>query len=262
MRRAVSLGAALPFILSLLPAQEGASSYEVLVAEHQAARAAFSAALRQLVAADDYQAAVASRDREAMVALRSAVPRVDTAAFVHRFEEGARQHAGTDAAIDYLVWIVLNGRGQREQARAAAATILADHIDSQKLLSLAEKIRTARTTLGLDGAADFGAAIIEASPHAQVKAWILYWRYHNAQRNRAATEADKAQAAQDLAAAENLAEPGSKLAMRIDGPRFEQARLQIGMAAPDIAGEDLDGVAFKLSDYRGKVVVLDFWGDW
>ena len=28
------------------------------------------------------------------------------------------------------------------------------------------------------------------------------------------------------------------------------------------AGEDLNGVAFKLSDYRGKVVVLDFWGDW
>ena len=36
----------------------------------------------------------------------------------------------------------------------------------------------------------------------------------------------------------------------------------IGNQAPEIRGEDLDGVKFKLSDYRGKVVVLDFWGDW
>jgi cytochrome oxidase Cu insertion factor (SCO1/SenC/PrrC family) len=37
---------------------------------------------------------------------------------------------------------------------------------------------------------------------------------------------------------------------------------EIGNLAPEIQGEDLDGVKFKLSDYRGKVVVLDFWGDW
>ena len=26
--------------------------------------------------------------------------------------------------------------------------------------------------------------------------------------------------------------------------------------------ESLDGVTFKLSDYRGKVILLDFWGYW
>ena len=34
---------------------------------------------------------------------------------------------------------------------------------------------------------------------------------------------------------------------------------QVGEAAPEIAGVDLDQRAFKLSDYRGKVVMLDFW---
>ena len=36
----------------------------------------------------------------------------------------------------------------------------------------------------------------------------------------------------------------------------------IGKPAPDIAGDDLDGKPFKLSDYKGKVVLLDFWGFW
>lgn len=36
----------------------------------------------------------------------------------------------------------------------------------------------------------------------------------------------------------------------------------VGQEAPEIEGKDLDGVEFKLSDYRGKVVMLDFYGDW
>ncbi len=38
--------------------------------------------------------------------------------------------------------------------------------------------------------------------------------------------------------------------------------LKAGDAAPEIDGEDLDGKPMKLSDFRGNVVVLDFWGDW
>ena len=40
------------------------------------------------------------------------------------------------------------------------------------------------------------------------------------------------------------------------------ADLAVGKLAPEISGVDVDGRKFKLSDYRGKVVVLDFWGDW
>src|SRR5438105_9037394 len=35
-----------------------------------------------------------------------------------------------------------------------------------------------------------------------------------------------------------------------------------GEPAPEIKGEDMDGKPLKLSDYRGKVVLLDFWGFW
>ena len=37
---------------------------------------------------------------------------------------------------------------------------------------------------------------------------------------------------------------------------------KIGEPAPEITGEDTEGVPFALSDYRGKVVVLSFWAFW
>jgi thiol-disulfide isomerase/thioredoxin len=38
--------------------------------------------------------------------------------------------------------------------------------------------------------------------------------------------------------------------------------LKVGGIAPEITGTDLDGKSLKLSDYRGKVVVVVFWGSW
>lgn len=37
---------------------------------------------------------------------------------------------------------------------------------------------------------------------------------------------------------------------------------EIDRTAPEIAGIDADGKRFHLSDYRGKVVLLDFWASW
>jgi hypothetical protein len=54
----------------------------------------------------------------------------------------------------------------------------------------------------------------------------------------------------------------STLGERASASVFEIENLAVGKVTPDIAGEDIDGVAFRLSDYRGKVVMLDFWGFW
>ncbi len=43
----------------------------------------------------------------------------------------------------------------------------------------------------------------------------------------------------------------------IDGLQFA-----VGSSAPDIVGKDAEDKEFRLSEYRGKVVVLDFWADW
>jgi cytochrome oxidase Cu insertion factor (SCO1/SenC/PrrC family) len=40
---------------------------------------------------------------------------------------------------------------------------------------------------------------------------------------------------------------------------FTATGLRQGYFAPDIEGSDLEGKPMKLSDFRGKVVVLEFW---
>lgn len=55
---------------------------------------------------------------------------------------------------------------------------------------------------------------------------------------------------------------GETLGEQASGNLAELRGLRIGLPAPEIAGQDLDGVPFKLSDYRGKVVMLVFWASW
>jgi hypothetical protein len=110
-------------------------------------------------------------------------------------------------------------------------------------------------------------ALLARSPHKKVKG-LVEWEL--AERTRREFEAGRGVALADVLARYTLiaAEYGdvargrrtlketSEMAIR------NLTVLAVGQPAPEIAGEDLSGVAFKLSDYRGKVVMLDFWGDW
>jgi hypothetical protein len=55
---------------------------------------------------------------------------------------------------------------------------------------------------------------------------------------------------------------GGTVGERAKSQLFEIHHLAIGKEAPDIEGEDQHGTRFKLSDYRGKVVLLDFWQEY
>jgi RNA polymerase sigma factor (sigma-70 family) len=63
----------------------------------------------------------------------------------------------------------------------------------------------------------------------------------------------------------DLADPGRRnatLGEPAERGLFAMLHLGIGKEAPEIAGEDLEGKPLKLSDHRGKVVVLFFCGNW
>jgi peroxiredoxin len=87
--------------------------------------------------------------------------------------------------------------------------------------------------------------------------------------DQAAHEAEKAYEAvvRDYGACANLRDKGNRppeptLGQEAAKELYELRHLRIGKPAPDVAGEDLDGARFKLSDYRGKVVLLVFWASW
>jgi peroxiredoxin len=91
---------------------------------------------------------------------------------------------------------------------------------------------------------------------------------------RGVTDADpllRAKAVQALRAVETdfgdvacigARKPKTTLGDRASAELFELLQLIPGKTAPEIARADLDGAKFKLSDYRGSVVLLVFWASW
>lgn len=55
---------------------------------------------------------------------------------------------------------------------------------------------------------------------------------------------------------------GGRIAEIAERALFEMRYLSVGKPAPEIAAEDLDGRTMKLSEFRGRVVVVNFWATW
>jgi hypothetical protein len=282
------------FLAAVVPAQAADASapklaeYDKLVAEWTAAQKANADAMKALMASEEYKAAVAAKDNKKLNELRTSVARPDTKTFGTRAIELADQYKG-EAGIKVLAYAAANFAG-KDTAKAIAERIDRDHLKSAKLGDLLENGMALHRNLGDEDGNKLLDRVIAESPHALPKAWAKYWQakiltntataaVRAAQPKRDATDEEKEKAKEAVAKAkEELAKAtaqadalyaeaaklseGTEHAARLGAPIFEKQRLQVGMEAPDIVAEDVDGVAFKLSDYRGKVVMLDYWGFW
>jgi len=181
-----------------------------------------------------------------------------TPKYIPRFQAGAKQHKGTNEAIPYLGWLVSWGG---TAANDALDQLAHDHIQHAQMgrivFSIALKAR--RSGFSRDQALAFQSQVASKTKDPKIKADALFWRAYVITGTES-SDTEKKQSLQDLAVAVELGDKRTK--QRAKGLLFELQNLQIGMVAPDITGKDLDGVEFKLSDYRGKVIMLDFWGDW
>jgi hypothetical protein len=249
----------------VIPAQSGGqqpasrAEYDKFVAEWTAAGKAYTAAQKELIASDAYKAALAAKDNEKLTSLRNSLVRPDAKGFGERALQLADQFAGEEG-LPFLVFAsnsfadetVQKGVLERAQKRHLKSKNLGDIIENAMMLS---------RFAGQDETRAFFDRVIAESPHQMPRAWAMYWEAMDVQRNKKASDEDKSKAAARLVEAAQLA-AGTELGDRIAAPAFEKEHLQIGMEVPNIVGADLDGAAFELKDYRGKVVVLDFWGFW
>jgi thiol-disulfide isomerase/thioredoxin len=189
--------------------------------------------------------------------------------YAPRFLALAEKHPGDPAAVDALVKAAGLGAGESPASEKALALMEKKHVKDVRLAVVMPDLTFSKWP----GADAFVRAVLEKSPSREARGQAAYCLAHR-QREKAAFElsgpgADKASA--DAEALFRLvAEKYADLPHPKRGTLGEWAvpalaelqRLAVGRVAPEIEGEDGDVKRFKLSDYRGKVVVLDFWGHW
>jgi acyl-CoA reductase-like NAD-dependent aldehyde dehydrogenase len=223
--------------------------YKTLVAEWQNAMKEYRQAMSK-----------AKTQEERQKVFQEKYPQPDK--FAPRFLELAEKNPKDPAGVDALIWVVEYSppRGPAGKFRKEALEILArDHVTSDKLGPLCSNLGYAR-----DAATEsFLRAVLKKNPHREEQGQAcLALAQMLKQRGGADKEAEQLfeRAAKEYANIRTAR--GKTIGELAENDLFEIHHLAIGKQVPDIQGEDIDGKKFKLSDYHGKVVMLDFWGHW
>ena len=218
--------------------------YQKIQAEHQAAMQEFITAYSAAKTPDERQKLFSDKYPDAQKYAKRMLA----------FAEASPKHAN---AVDALVWVATNT--QDGDAHNGALGMLADepYVQSEKLAQAAPRLAYSQSPK----AADVLKAMAEKNPSPQVKGVATFsLAQHYKDRNKS----EEAERLFEEVAAKyaEVASYRGTLGEAAKANLHEIRDLAIGKVAPEIEGEDVDGKTFKLSEYRGKVVVLDFWGDW
>jgi len=223
---------------------DAAAELKKLQTEYAKARDAFLDAVRAAKSPEE-RARAEEKDPDAL--------------FLPRFKELARRAKGTSAAASALLQVFEMASSREDEAvmEEALKEMVASHLDSTRVEEMAVAVASANPHAGLD---DLLRQIGEKSPHRGARAAArlgLGQRLLNGE-----SKADRAAEGRRLleSVAKDFAD--TPYGREAEGKLFEMNHLQIGKVVPDFEAKDQDGKAFKLSDYRGKVLVIDFWGFW
>jgi hypothetical protein len=106
----------------------------------------------------------------------------------------------------------------------------------------------------------------EGGLHQEARYRLAALVAEDAERNFTLTDAERAAGNREaVAILEKLGKEevlNELLGKWIEQLLYNTTHLVVGCEAPEIEGVDHDGKKFRLSEYRGKVVLLPFWGFW
>lgn len=215
----------------------------------------------------DYKKALRAADEEERAKLEEKQPGEE---FVDEFRSLAVEAKGSEVAAKSWMYVADLGVdfGRKDDALKALDTLVAEHVTSPALENLPDMIAGGLGRfMGKEKTESTLRTLAEKSPHKTIQAASLYSVASTMLRDKKASPERTAEARKlmervqkDYAGVKNARK--QEYAAMAEATLFEIDNLQIGKVAPDFEVTDENGVKFKLSDYRGKVVVIDFWGNW
>ena len=240
--------AKLPIKVRPGPVTEAGKQYRALLTEFGQQRLAYSKAYREAKTAAD------------RVKVRQELyPQPGKLA--DKFLALAKEHADDPIAVQALSWVVSNVRTGKAPGEAIDL-LIENYIEDKAMVTVCQRLM--RNTS--PQARKLLEQVLEKSPLREAKGQAcfgLMMQSKYAARANPAKEADVKKFAdrvvKDFA---DLTHYRGSLGEAAKRELYEIEKLGIGKTAPEIAGEDVGGTKFKLTDYRGKVVVIDFWGNW
>lgn len=217
---------------------------------------------------DEFRAAEGAR----MDAMRAAENDVDFqkaaaadpwSPLAERFEAIAFEAEGTEIAAKAWTKVFVNDHryAQGQKAWDAFGILVYDHVDSRELKDALAIVH--QVGAGNEDAVAGLQFVIENSGRAANRGASHFSLAKLLEQNEATRE--QAFEHYRTVAADYADVDGSRgqtLGEQAEAALFESQNLQIGMQVPNVSAIDETGASFQLSDYEGKVMLLDFWGFW
>jgi outer membrane murein-binding lipoprotein Lpp len=255
---------------STAQAQDFNAEFDALVERLNAARSAFQEEMNKLY--EGFDEDKASAEEKAAFEKKSAEleAKDPSPTYVKEFAALAERAKGTDTAAKALIKVLeLDATKPGSGVTAggeALATLLSVHIKSPELAKLPTALSRARS-LDTEQRKKAFRKLNSDCPIESVKASALY-SLGNLLLDDGSEGSGQAEARQSFielkqkfgALVSNRR--GKTYGALADAVLFELDHLAVGSLAPDFEVIDETGAKFKLSDYKGKVVVVDFWGNW